>query len=482
MEGSTDAGKIWRENEAQAGRKKKATEDDAGDSDGRMKKKAKLEAKRKLSMVVMGQPESGKSTIIGKMLVLNGKVDSKELQEYEDLAKANGREGGHLAYIMDSEPSEILMGGSLELGNANFESKSRSFTLLDAPGRKRYVQEAIRGFYEADFGVLVVSASEGEFEKGFLECQMVAGVETLGETREHVEFAKAFGLSHLIVIVNKMDTTMWSKDRFDEIQDEMEQFLVEHGYKEDKVVFLPMSGRDGINMENNQEVCPWWTGPSFFDVLESINVAPAGSPSAPFRMPIIGAREMDEEAGEGTLLFGKICSGSVRKGDHFVIMPNQEYIKVRALYCEGEEVDRAEAGDYVDVHVHIPRGHISTGCVLSSEESVSRTKVFLADVLFLDRVKWVIYSSGYEAVLHIHSLVLDCKLVEVQIGWPSPCAVDGSRGLCRIAVPEHISIEEYEKFPKLGQFVLRSAGLTVGVGTVVSTTDQHHFLAPDEML
>lgn len=50
------------------------------------------------------------------------------------------------------------------------------------------------------------------------------------------------------------------------------------------VVFLPISGLMGINMDTRmgQNVCPWWSGPSFFEVLDAIEIPPR-DPNGPFR-------------------------------------------------------------------------------------------------------------------------------------------------------------------------------------------------------
>ncbi|KAF3546929.1 hypothetical protein DY000_02000511 [Brassica cretica] len=55
------------------------------ETDGRM-----IDARRHLTMLFMGHSGSGKSTIVGQMLVLTGQVSIEKLQEYEKLAIARG--------------------------------------------------------------------------------------------------------------------------------------------------------------------------------------------------------------------------------------------------------------------------------------------------------------------------------------------------------------------------------------------------------
>ncbi|KAK9079772.1 hypothetical protein SSX86_001445 [Deinandra increscens subsp. villosa] len=97
---------------------------------------------------------------------------------------------------------------------AHFETESTRFTILHAP---------ISGASLADIGVLVISAREGEFETGCESCE---------ETREHVQLTKTWGVSKLLVVVNKMDdpTVNWSKERYDEIESRMVPFLKLSGF------------------------------------------------------------------------------------------------------------------------------------------------------------------------------------------------------------------------------------------------------------
>jgi elongation factor 1 alpha-like protein len=60
-------------------------------------------------------------------------------------------------------------------------------------------------------------------------------------------FVERLGVSQLAVVVNKLDTVNWSKDRFNEIVDKMSVFLKQAGFK-DTVTFVPCSGLSGENI------------------------------------------------------------------------------------------------------------------------------------------------------------------------------------------------------------------------------------------
>ncbi len=160
------------------------------------------------SIVFIGHVDAGKSTICGNLMYLMGVVDERVIEKYKREAKEKGRDSWWLAYVMDSSDEEKAKGKTVEVGKAYFETKSKKFTVLDAPGHKNYVPNMIMGAAMADIGALVISARKGEFEAGF---------EKDGQTREHAQLAKSLGVQKLIIIVNKMDQVGWAKSRYEEI-------------------------------------------------------------------------------------------------------------------------------------------------------------------------------------------------------------------------------------------------------------------------
>ncbi|WZZ80487.1 hypothetical protein YC2023_101059 [Brassica napus] len=336
--------------------KEKAAQEKAAKEEA--EEEAEANKKRHLNAVFIGHVDAGKSTIGGQILFLSGQVDDRQIQKYDEKeAKDESRESWYMAYIMDTNEEERAKGKTVEVGRAHFETESTRFTLLDAPGHKSYVPNMISGASQADIGVLVISARKGEFETGF---------EKGGQTREHVQLAKTLGVSKLVVVVNKMDdpTVNWSKERYDEIEQKMVPFLKSSSYNTKKdVIFLPISGLImGVNMDKRMDrnVCPWYSGPSFFEVLDSIEVPPRDN--GPFRMPII-----DKFKDMGTIVMGKVESGSIKEGDSLIIMPNKEPVKVVAIYCDEDKVKHAGPGENLRVRITgIEDEDILSGFVISS--------------------------------------------------------------------------------------------------------------------
>ncbi|KAL6640264.1 hypothetical protein ACP70R_015404 [Stipagrostis hirtigluma subsp. patula] len=361
--------------------------------------------KRHLNVVFIGHVDAGKSTAGGQILFLSGQVDDRTIQKYEREAKEKSRESWYMAYIMDTNEEERAKGKTVEVGRAHFETETTRFTILDAPGHKSYVPNMISGASQADIGVLVISARKGEFETGY---------EKGGQTREHVLLAKTLGVSKLVVVINKMDdpTVGWSKERYDEIEGKMTPFLKASGYNVKKdVQFLPISGLLGSNMKTrvDKSICSWWNGPSLFEVLDCIEV-PLRDPKGPVRMPIL-----DKYKEMGTVVMGKIESGTIREGDNLLVMPNKANVKVIGIHCDEDKVSSAPPGENVRVKLSgIEEEEVMAGFVLSSVKNpVSAVSEFNAQLQILELVDNAIFTAGYKAVLHIHSVVEECEIVEL---------------------------------------------------------------------
>ncbi|KAK9153921.1 hypothetical protein Sjap_001401 [Stephania japonica] len=435
-----------------------ATEDNVGI--------AAEDAKEELASV--DKEDAGKSSTGGQILFLSGQVDDRTIQKYEKEAKDKSRESWYMAYIMDTNEEERVKGKTVEVGRAHFETENTRFTILDAPGHKSYVPNMISGASQADVGVLVISARKGEFETGY---------ERGGQTREHVLLAKTLGVSKLLVVVNKMDdpTVGWSKERYDEIESKMLPFLKSSGYNVKKdVQFLPMSGLIGTNIKTrvDRSVCPWWDGPCLFEVLDTIEI-PLRDPKGPFRMPIL-----DKFKDMGTVVMGKIESGSVREGDSLLVMPNKVQVKVLSVHCDENKVRGAGPGENVWIKLSgIEEEDILSGFVLSSvEKPVGVVSEFDAQLQIIELLDNAIFTAGYKAVLHIHSVVEECEIVKLlqqidpKTKKPMKKKVlfvkNGAIVVCRVQVNHLICIEKFSEFPQLGRFTLRTEGKTVAVGKV----------------
>jgi small GTP-binding protein len=300
--------------------------------------------RKPVTIVFIGHVDAGKSTIAGSILYRLGQIDERTIEKYQREAKANNRESWFIAYIMDVNEDERERGKTVEVGKAFFETPSKRFTVLDAPGHASFVPNMLQGACLADYAALVISAKTGEFEAGF---------EKDGRTREHALLAKSLGVSKLIVIINKMDeeTVKWSKERYDNIKRDLSVYLKLCGYNLEKhVTWIPMSGLTGDNMISpvDKHKCSWYDGPTLLELLDSLELPPRNENES-VRVPIL-----DRYKDQGIHLIGKIESGCVKYGATYTLMPNKTNFEVGWLFDSEERgVPYARPGEMVRVRISI---------------------------------------------------------------------------------------------------------------------------------
>ncbi|KAL0211091.1 hypothetical protein P9112_009389 [Eukaryota sp. TZLM1-RC] len=417
-----------------------------------------------LSVVFAGHVDSGKSTLSGQILYLCGEVDERSLEKAQREAEAKGRASWALAYALDVDDDEREKGKTVEVGHASFTTGSKRYTILDAPGHKGFVHHMIGGAAQADVAVLVISARRGEFETGF---------DKGGQTREHTLLLKTAGIKHLIVAINKMDdsTVEWNKDRYDDIVKRLTPFLRRSGFNTNNdVTFLPVSGLSGANVKERVED-QWYSGPCLFEVLDQLE-PPRRNIEGPLRIPI-SAKLRDRGS---TIGIGKIESGSIKVGDKLKISPQNISTEVSGLYIQDESVDIAYSGDNVRVGLKgVAEDDFHLGSVISGiDDPCAYTDLFDAHLVVLD-VKNIL-AAGYQAVLHVHSLIIEVTvesiLAEVnpktkEIIQKRPRFIkQGQHAAVRLRTSQPIAIEPFDKMKQLGRFVLRTEGINIGIGMV----------------
>jgi elongation factor 1 alpha-like protein len=232
--------------------------------------------KSRLAMVVLGHVDAGKSTLMGQVLYQLGHVPKRTLQKYQKQATELGKPSFALAWIMDEDTLERERGITMELATKFISTNRHEIIILDAPGHADFVPCMITGAASADVGILVVAATRGEFEAGFVphtntttssSSSSIGG----GQTREHVVLARGLGVSQLIVAVNKLDAVHWDQERFLELQTRLLPFLTSNGFSLNRIRFIPLSGLTGENVKtrSNQLLMEWYSGPTLLEAMDS---------------------------------------------------------------------------------------------------------------------------------------------------------------------------------------------------------------------
>ncbi|PGH27701.1 translation elongation factor Tu [Polytolypa hystricis UAMH7299] len=414
----------------------------------------KAQRKKAANFVVIGHVDAGKSTLMGRLLFDLKAIDQRTMDKYRREADKIGKGSFALAWVLDQGSEERARGVTIDIATNKFETEHTNFTILDAPGHRDFVPNMIAGASQADFAVLVVDASTGKFESGLK-----------GQTKEHALLVRSMGVAKIVVVVNKMDSVGWTKDRFDEIQQQISAFLTTAGFQPKNISFVPCSGLRGDNVTQraDDKAASWYTGRTLIEELETSEPYTYAL-DKPLRMTIADVFRAGVQ--NPLSISGRLDAGTLQVGDTITTMPISEKATIKAIEIDnGEPSDWAVAGQNVTLHLtDIDPTHLRTGDIICTPTTPIRNITsFTAKVLAFDHLT-PMHIDVHRGRLHVPGRI--AKLVAV-LDKATGAAV-GKKKL-KIVAPGSVArivVEMDMPIPleAPGRVVLRAGGETVAAG------------------
>ncbi|XP_027918824.1 elongation factor 1-alpha isoform X3 [Vigna unguiculata] len=421
-----------------------------------------------LNLAIVGHVDSGKSTLSGRLLHLLGRISQKEMHKYEREAKLQGKGSFAYAWALDESSEERERGITMTVAVAYFDTKKYHVVLLDSPGHKDFVPNMISGATQADAAILVIDASLGSFEAGMDGSK--------GQTREHAQLIRSFGVDRVIVAVNKMDAVAYTKDRFDFIRQHLGAFLHSCGFKDSSLSWIPMSAMENQNLvasPSDTRFKNWYGGPYLLDAIDSLQ-APTREFSKPLLMPVCDVIK-STMLGQASAS-GKLEAGALRTGSKVLVMPSAVVGTVRSLERDSNACTVARAGDNVAVTLQgVDGNQVMAGDVLCHPDfPVAVAKHLELKVLVLDGASPILVGTQLE--FHIHHAkeparvsrilsLLDPKTGKVTKKSPR-CLTAKQSAVIEVVLNESVCVVEFSSCKALGRVSLRSMGRTIAVGVV----------------
>ncbi|XP_019055580.1 PREDICTED: elongation factor 1-alpha isoform X2 [Nelumbo nucifera] len=427
-----------------------------------------------LNLAIVGHVDSGKSTLSGRLLHLLGRISQKEMHKFEKEAKLKGKGSFAYAWALDESAEERERGITMTVAVAYFDSKKYHVVVLDSPGHKDFVPNMISGATQADAAILVIDASVGSFETGMDS--------NGGQTREHAQLIRSFGVDEIIVGINKMDAVSYSKERFDTIKMQLGTFLRSCGFKDSFVSWIPLSAMENQNLvkaASDIRLSSWYQGSHLLDAIDSLH-PPIRDTVKPLRMPICDVIRSHLQG--QVAASGKLESGAIRSGSKVLVMPSGDVATVRSLERDSQCCTIARAGDNVAVSLQgIDGGRVMAGGVLCHPDfpvavaTRLELKVLVLDIvmpiLVGSQIEFHIYHAKEAArVVRIISLI-DQKTGKVTKKAPR-CLTSKQSAVIEVVLDGAVCVEEFSKCRALGRVFLRSSGRTIAVGIVSRIIEQ----------
>ena len=415
--------------------------------------------KKRVTLVVLGHVDHGKSTLIGRYLFEKGMVGQDELERYAALGAGMGKESFKYAWIMDRSDEARKRGLTLDLNFADVETPRREIHRIDAPGHKSFLKSMITGTTGADAALLVVDCQEG----------------IMPQTEEHARLAKLMGLDHVVVVLNKIDKIDYGPEAIGLAATATRKLLEDLEIR--KIDIIPVSAWEGENLTTCGEPMAWYDGRSLNDVMDCLEPRTITADGS-FRMPVM---QVIKIGGVGTVALGRIERGEIGEGDEVMVVPADKVGVVKSIEAYGKSLKKAISGETIGVALrNIGRGDIRRGDVLGSIEDPPR----LADEF---QVKMVLFGDvgvvkpGWSPYIHCHTAAAPVRLSAIDIKYhpdsgeemdrsESGYLMKGDAALVRFKPLKPLIIEPGEELPGMSRFALRAGKKTQGAGSCISVT------------
>src|SRR6202165_4128912 len=136
---------------------------------------------------------------------------------------------------IDNAPEEKERGITISLYHAEYETKARHYSHVDAPGHADYIKNMITGAAQMDGAILVVSAADGP----------------MPQTREHILLARQVGVPYLVVFLNKVDMVD-DPELLDLVELEVRELLTKYEVPGDDIPIVHGSALKALEKTNRE--------------------------------------------------------------------------------------------------------------------------------------------------------------------------------------------------------------------------------------
>jgi bifunctional enzyme CysN/CysC len=409
------------------------------------------ERKELLRFITCGSVDDGKSTFIGRLLYESRMIFEDQLAALAADSKKVGTRGGELdfALLVDGLTAEREQGITIDVAYRFFSTDKRKFIVADTPGHEQYTRNMITGASTADLAVILVDARKG----------------VLTQTRRHSYLVSLLGIRRVVVAINKMDLVNYSRDRFERIQSDYQEFAARIGLAD--VICIPISAVHGDNVVTHSDTMPWYDGPSVVQHLENVPVA-AHEVSRPFRLPV---QWVNRPRHDFRGFAGVLVSGAIHIGDATRVLPSGRHSRIARILVGDREVDSAVAGQSVTVTL-ADEVDVSRGDVLAASDAPPEVAdQFEATIVWMHE-RPMLQGRSYLLKIGTQTVAATVSPLKYKLNVNTLEHVAAKKlelndiGVCGLELRQPVVFEPYSENRDLGGFVLldRITNATVGAG------------------
>ena len=377
------------------------------------------------NIAIIAHVDHGKTTLTAAI--------SKVLAEKQGIAATDFAE-------IDNAPEEKERGITINTSHIEYETESRHYAHIDAPGHADYVKNMITGAAQMDGAILVVAATDGP----------------MPQTREHILLARQVGVDYLVVFLNKTDLVD-DEELVELVEMEVRELLSEYDFPGDDIPVIKGSALKALEGDAEQvKVIE-----ELMDTVDSYIPEPKREVEKPFLMPV---EDVFTITGRGTVASGRVDRGVLTTGTEVEIVGLKDEVKkttVTGIEMFRKTLEEAQAGDNIGALLRgVDRNEIERGQVLAKPGSINTHKKFKAEVYVLSKEeggRHTPFFTNYRPQFYFHTT--DVTGV-VQLPEGVEMVMPGDQVTFEIELISPVAIEQGLKF------TVREGGHTVGAGTV----------------
>lgn len=390
--------------------------------------KAKFErTKPHMNIGTIGHIDHGKTTLTAAI--------TKVLHEkYPDLNQASGYD------MIDKAPEERQRGITISISHVEYQTESRHYAHIDAPGHADYVKNMITGAAQMDGAILVVAATDGP----------------MPQTREHVLLAKQVGVPAMVVALNKCDMVD-DEEILELVEMEVRELLSDQDFDGDNAPIVPVSAYQALEGDEK------WSQ-AILDLMEQVDAyipEPDRDTEKPFLMPV---EDVFTITGRGTVVTGRIERGVVKTNetvDLVGIRDDKQTTTVTAVEMFRKMLDEGQAGENVGLLLRgTKREDVERGMVVIKPGSITPHTEFDAQVYILSKDeggRHTPFFNNYRPQFYFRTT--DVTGV-VTLPEGTEMVMPGDNTEMSVQLIQPIAMEEGLRF------AIREGGRTVGAGRV----------------
>jgi bifunctional enzyme CysN/CysC len=403
-----------------------------------------------LRVVIVGNVDHGKSTLIGRLLNEAGALGADSVAAMAEMSRRRGVDF-EWAFATDALQVERDRGTTIDTSEAVFRTKRRSFVIIDAPGQDEFLRNMVTGASSADIAIVVIDASEG----------------TLDQSRRHLYLLSLLGVRRLIVAINKMDKVDYSPDCFSVAATQVRTYLQQIDVA--ATAIIPISAKKGQMIATRTTLLDWYHGPTLLEALDRVEADEVSPDVLPLRFTVQDIYKFDERR----ILAGRVESGVLRVGDALAFAPGGAIARVASIEDWNQTSPRvtANAGDTIGITLEqrafVERGHVAAPAaepIRMARRLTVRMFWLDADPLFVGRSLTLQLAAGeYRVKLSSIDAVVDMRTLEKR---PAGKVLTNQVAEVVLDAAEPLPIDRHGALPRTGRGVLSDGGEALG-GAIV---------------